>query len=149
MGNPFLLPQAKLQQSNWLLRDGGPTRTYRSDSHRLLLCRADDRSARKTIVNTQGGIELDVLIGHPEHYLLFVATQVARAAGLKNPSMAIQGFQHNRSGAKLRIADLPDLSDLLRVRALPAVASTWLFDEPRVYAMLLRGNAQQSEPFRR
>ncbi len=31
------------------------------------------------------GIELDVLVGHPEHDLLFVATQVARAAGLKNP----------------------------------------------------------------
>lgn len=28
------------------------------------------------------GIELDVLIGHPEHDVLFIATQVARAAGL-------------------------------------------------------------------
>ena len=32
------------------------------------------------------GIELDVIVGHPEHDLLFVATQVARAAGLKNPA---------------------------------------------------------------
>lgn len=30
-------------------------------------------------------IELDVLTGHPDHDLLFVATQVARAAGLKSP----------------------------------------------------------------
>lgn len=35
------------------------------------------------------GIELDVLVGHPGHDLLFVATQVARAAGLKNPSAVI------------------------------------------------------------
>lgn len=35
------------------------------------------------------GIELDVLVGHPEHELLFVATQVARAAGLKDPSNAV------------------------------------------------------------
>ncbi|WP_275670485.1 hypothetical protein [Pseudomonas fragi] len=27
------------------------------------------------------GVELDVIVGHPEHDLLFVATQVARAAG--------------------------------------------------------------------
>jgi len=40
------------------------------------------------------GIELDVLVGHPEHDLLFVATQVARAAGLKNPSHAI--FNYHR-----------------------------------------------------
>lgn len=38
------------------------------------------------------GIELDVLVGHPEHELLFVATQVARAAGLKNPSHAVANY---------------------------------------------------------
>lgn len=32
------------------------------------------------------GAQLDVLIGHPEHDLLFIATQVGRLAGLKNPS---------------------------------------------------------------
>lgn len=30
------------------------------------------------------GIELDILVGHPEHDILFIATQVARAAGLKD-----------------------------------------------------------------
>lgn len=97
------------------------------------------------------GIELDVLVGHPEHDLLFVATQVARAAGLKHPSMAIQGFHKSSAGAKIRISDLPNdaLSFLLRVKALPAPTNTWLFDEPRVYAMLLAGHAPQSEPFRK
>lgn len=113
MGNPFLLPQAKLQQGNWLLRDGGPTGTYRSDSHRLLLSRADDRSARKAIVNTQGGIELDVLVGHSEHDLLFVATQVARAAGFKDPKGSIH---HAR--AKLKEGrPIPALVDLSSTNA--------------------------------
>lgn len=40
------------------------------------------------------GIELDVLVGHPEHDLLFVATQVARAAGLKNPHMSATKYRN-------------------------------------------------------
>lgn len=91
------------------------------------------------------GIELDVLVGHPEHDLLFVATQVARAAGLKHPSMAVQGMHNKAVGTKLRMGDL---SQLLR-GSLTLPNSTWLFDEPRVYAMLLKGTAPQSEPFRK
>ncbi len=88
-----------------------------------------------------------MLIGHPEHDLLFIATQVARAAGLKHPSMAIQGFHNNTTGTKLRLGD-PSLSDLVRAgKTLPS--NTWLFDESRVYGMLLRGHAPQSEPFRK
>lgn len=30
------------------------------------------------------GIELDVLVGHPQHELMFIANQVAHAAGLKD-----------------------------------------------------------------
>ena len=94
------------------------------------------------------GIELDVLVGHPEHELLFVATQVARAAGLKHPSMSIQSFKNHDAGTFMRIGDLPDLKDFFRGSAtLPN--NTWLFDEARVYAMLLKGHAPQSEPFRR
>ncbi|HDS1767886.1 hypothetical protein NPS42_13280 [Pseudomonas putida] len=44
------------------------------------------------------GIELDVLVGHPEHDLLFVATQVARAAGLKDPSASVSVFRSNNAG---------------------------------------------------
>jgi prophage antirepressor-like protein len=94
------------------------------------------------------GIELDVLVGHPEHDLLFAATQVARAADLKHPSMAVQGMNnknHKAIGAKVCLGDL---SPLLRgSRTLPN--PTWLFDELRVYQMLLEGAAPQSEPFRR
>ena len=94
------------------------------------------------------GIELDVLVGHPEHDLLFVATQVARAAGLKHPSMSIQSFKGHAAGVNIRIGDLPDLKSFFRGSAtLPN--NTWLFDEARVYAMLLRGQAPASEPFRK
>ena len=91
------------------------------------------------------GIELDVLVGHPEHDLLFVATQVARAAGLKNPSSSIQAFHNSRAGQKLQVGPL-QLSCRDR-RAVPDNA--WLFDEPRLYQMLLRGNSPASEPFRK
>lgn len=94
------------------------------------------------------GIELDVLVGHPEHDLLFVATQVARAAGLKHPSMSIQSFKNHDAGVHCRIGDLPGLQDFFRGSAtLPN--NTWLFNEARVYAMLLRGKAPASEPFRK
>lgn len=94
------------------------------------------------------GIELDVLVGHPEHDLLFVATQVARAAGLKNPSSTIGAFHNNKIGFKLQVSDLGPLQENCRdTRNVPS--NTWLFDESRVYAMLLKGHAPASEPFRK
>lgn len=49
------------------------------------------------------GIELDVLVGHPEHDLLFIATPVARAAGLKNPADAInQARVAHKAGRSLK-----------------------------------------------
>ena len=94
------------------------------------------------------GIELDVLVGHPEHDLLFVATQVARAAGLKHPSMSVQSFHNNNTGTKVRLGEVADLKDFFR-GSLTLPNGTWLFDEPRVYGMLMRGNAPASEPFRK
>ncbi|MNJ21074.1 hypothetical protein D3C77_154190 [compost metagenome] len=35
------------------------------------------------------GIQLDVLVGLPEHELLFVGSQVAKAAGLKSPYVSV------------------------------------------------------------
>lgn len=63
------------------------------------------------------GIELDVLVGHPEHDLLFVATQVARAAGLKQPANSASAYRRvNKAGMALmtliqdgciRLEDIP------------------------------------------
>ena len=94
------------------------------------------------------GIELDVLVGHPEHELLFVAVQVARAAGLKNPSQQVSRHA-GYSGTKGSLA----LGSIPNVETLPKLPNmqprSWVFTEAAVYQMLLRGHAPASEPFRR
>lgn len=95
------------------------------------------------------GIELDVLVGHPKHDLLFVATQVARAAGLQKPSQSIAQHGHLRgSGARLQVSEVESLYKLCRDGHM-IKSNSWLFDEARCYDLLMRGNAPQSEPFRR
>lgn len=91
------------------------------------------------------GIELDVLVDHPEHDLLFVAAQVARAAGLKNPSGAVLNSHNIQHGLTLQVSSLPNLDrDGKMIKS-----NSWLMDEPRLYTMLLRGHSPQSEPFRK
>ncbi|KMT53538.1 BRO-N domain-containing protein, partial [Pseudomonas fildesensis] len=89
------------------------------------------------------GIELDVLTGHPEHDLLFVATQVARAAGLKDPHNQVS-LAAAKLGA-LRVASIGNLPRDGRI----VKANSWLFTEASLYQMLLRGHAPASEPFRK
>lgn len=89
--------------------------------------------------------ELDVLIGHPEHDLLFIATQVARAAGLKNPSERAHrgaGDIHNA----FQFGSLQIVETCKRPRSVQR--TSWMFTESAVYTMLLRGHAPASEPFR-
>ncbi|POG05890.1 hypothetical protein BGP84_23805 [Pseudomonas putida] len=95
------------------------------------------------------GIELDVLVGHPEHDLLFVATQVARAAGLKDPSVAVRDHRKTKHGSghgrmlEALMGDSPisrpedHLGRCLR-------CNTVMFIESEVYAMLLRSRAPQT-----
>ncbi|MNE87534.1 hypothetical protein D3C77_187950 [compost metagenome] len=52
------------------------------------------------------GIQRDVLVGHPEHELLFVATQVARSAGLKDPSYAVCHFAKGASNRAIQTMTL-------------------------------------------
>ncbi|MFL1493896.1 BRO-N domain-containing protein, partial [Pseudomonas antarctica] len=100
------------------------------------------------------GVELDVLTGHPDHDLLFVATQVARAAGLKFPSQAVSQFRR----ASLEPTQLLSLETLVvnKAMSLPRDqlgralrGSTPVMAEGQVYQMLLRGHAPASEPFRK
>lgn len=103
------------------------------------------------------GIELDVLVGHPEHDLLFVATQVARATGLKNPSHAVSNYQRcagqpagliSWESVRQAYHQMIDPSNThLAVRNLQA--RSWLASEEWVYSMLLKGHAPASEPFRK
>lgn len=99
-------------------------------------------------------IELDVLTGHPEHDLLFVATQVARAAGLKFPSQAVSQFRR----ASLESTQRLSLETLVvnKAMSLPRDqlgralrGSTPVMAEGQVYQMLLRGHAPASENFRK
>lgn len=97
------------------------------------------------------GVELDVLTGHPAHELLFVATQVARAAGLKAPADSIkQERKLHGSGFKLG-ALMDNLSVSLPLDGLGRKlrVTSVIFSEPQVYQMLLRGHAPASEPFRK
>lgn len=59
------------------------------------------------------GIELDVLVGHPEHDLLFVATQVTRVTGMKNPSQsAVRGAVCFQLTGTLTLGSIPNVETL-------------------------------------
>lgn len=107
------------------------------------------------------GIELDVLVGHPEHELLFIATQVANAAGMKDGRGTAKAFIRaaNRAATKvgLQMRDLANgeesslLTEAQCIEMLPYPRwrDTWVMSETDVYQMLLRGHSPRSEPFRR
>lgn len=100
------------------------------------------------------GIELDVLVGHPEHELLFVATQVARAAGLKNPSAVVSNHKRDFNAPSVTFKAIKETySFAVGLPSGPDGKSyhpaTNLMPEPALYAMLLRGHAPASEPFRK
>lgn len=106
---------------------------------------------RSSVKQSFLGIELDILVGHPEHDILFIATQVARAAGLKNPAGSINA-ERSGHGAGVKLPALIQdhcisLPKDAQGRALRS--TTVLFTEPQTYQMLLRGHAPQSEPFRK
>ena len=85
-------------------------------------------------------------------HLLFIATQVARAAGLKDPKWSTQN--HKKAAGTMRgrdveamVGNLPTLAPLRNVGT--RWRDAWLFPESVVYQMLLRGHAPASEPFRK
>ncbi|WP_260963089.1 BRO-N domain-containing protein [Pseudomonas citri] len=102
------------------------------------------------------GVDLDILIGHPEHDILFIATQVARAAGLVNHRSTVGNFKASKH-CKVRLSigevfvpytdHVQDIPKAENGRAFHSTTS--LLTEPDTYQMLLRGHAPQSEPFRK
>lgn len=100
------------------------------------------------------GIELDVLVGHPEHDLLFVATQVARAVGLSNPSAVVSNYKRGYTSLTVQLKDIVETcSETVGVPNGPNGKAyhpaTNLMPEADLYQLLLRGHAPQSEPFRK
>lgn len=95
------------------------------------------------------GTELDAVIGHPEHELLFVAKQVADVAGLRNGSQSILDYRKNHALSMVRVSDLPTalLETLRHNRSIQL--KSWMISEVDMYGLLMRGRAPQSEPFRK
>lgn len=104
-------------------------------------------------------------MGHPEHDLLFVATQVARAVGLKNPSGSVSSFRAVNSGTAgafqfrsivevyNRVVGRPDNSGVYKqiVVQPPSQAlqaNSWMATEGWVYRMLMRGDSKSAADFR-
>jgi len=102
------------------------------------------------------GCELDVVIGHPDHELLFVASQVAAAAGLHPQSVqnARRYHKDHKGLIYMELVASSSLKDRVGInlrdsRGNKLRGDAWLFDEATTYKMLLRGHAPQSEPFRK
>lgn len=105
------------------------------------------------------GIELDVLVGHPEHELIFLGYQVAAAAGLKNPAQSLKQWRGTKEGQGSSFLTLKALIHETCIKAPEYVTSRGLtrayrgtmamLTESEAYTMLLRSNAPNSEPFHR
>ena len=101
------------------------------------------------------GIELDVLTRHPEHDLIFFGVQVASSAGLKDASGSVMAYRQSKEGKKapkLTLGGLLEESSIsvpedAQGRKLRSTMA--MLNEAQAYQMLLRGNAPQSEPFRK
>lgn len=91
------------------------------------------------------GIELDVLVGHPEHDLLFVATQVARAAGLKSPHYSASVCASAVGHKEARQLGTLEIPKTLIPKAMQG--SSWFFTESTIYRMLMRGSTEKAKAF--
>ncbi|MGA6108234.1 BRO family protein [Pseudomonas solani] len=92
-------------------------------------------------------IELDILTGCPEHGILFIATQVARVAGLKSASQSVAHVRTRNTAGHLLHEIQGDC--IFEDKPLRIRKDAVMFSEPETYQMLLRGHAPQSEPFRK
>ena len=104
------------------------------------------------------GVDLDIILGHPDHEVLFFATQAATATGLADPKNTVQNTKERLSASKnaLQIKDLaPLVEDLSTLKTLsnslghPRWREMWLFTEAGLCSILMRGHSPQTEPFRK
>lgn len=102
------------------------------------------------------GVELHVLVDHLEHAPLFVAAQVARAAGLKDPANAVSKVRVRRKEIGVYLKDvLP--SETAQCPVLPVLGANGqglrkdavMLVECEVYDFLLHSRAPQTLPFRK
>lgn len=113
------------------------------------------------------GLDLTVITGHPEHELLFVATQVLNQAGLKDGKRQIQRYKKAEGMYQIRdiIAEVStlDAKDITTIEhghpVAPFVSACkgligprwkdgWVCTESVMYRIMFRGHSPLSEPFR-
>ena len=101
------------------------------------------------------GNQLDVLIGHPEHDLVFIGVQVAQVAGLKDPSTSVMSYRQSKAGKLQTWLTLKGLIENSSIsvpedeRGRTYRSTMAMLTESQTYQMLLRGHAPASEPFRK
>ncbi|GLO17917.1 MULTISPECIES: BRO family protein [Pseudomonas] len=98
-------------------------------------------------------------MGHPEHELIFLGHQVAKAAGLADPARSLKQWRSTKEGHGSNFLTLKALIDETSIKAPEYVTSHGLtrayrgtmamLTEAEAYTMLLRSNAPKTEPFRR
>lgn len=111
------------------------------------------------------GLNLMVLRGHPEHELLFIATQVMNQAGLKDGKRQIQRYKDKEGMYQVRqlvhdLSTLDPVSDIIpgdhpiaafvgSTKQLigPRWKDGWLCTESVMYQMLLRGHSPSADTF--
>ncbi|MDP9708409.1 UNVERIFIED_ORG: prophage antirepressor-like protein [Pseudomonas fluorescens] len=97
------------------------------------------------------GIELDALVGHPEHELLFVAYQVASVVGLKNAKSSVSNIRINHGLGRQVAALVQHTCTEMPVDPSGKAmrSNVVMFNESEVYRMLMSSRAPQTEPFRK
>ncbi len=99
------------------------------------------------------GIELDILTGHPEHDILFIATQALKATGLGHGGRSVQRYKETLKarGHAVQIRDMKvaDRATLPEALHIPRWADSWMFTEAAMFDVLLKSKAPQVEPFRK
>lgn len=113
------------------------------------------------------GLDLTVITGHPDHELLFVATQVLNQAGLKDAKRQIQRYKDKEGMYQIRdiVAQVSTLQpeDVATIEhghhIAPFVSACkgligprwkdgWVCTEAVMYQIMFRGHSPLSEPFR-
>ncbi|ATV46093.1 hypothetical protein CTV95_11355 [Pectobacterium brasiliense] len=97
------------------------------------------------------GLKLDVITGHPEYELLFVATQVAQAVGFKNPAVTLGNFFKALDVDPVTYSQVHSglTSPLTDSLGRKLSRNARFISETQAYVLILRSHAAQGEPFRK
>lgn len=99
------------------------------------------------------GADLRAVLGHPQHEVLFVASDVVKMAGLHKNAVQNTVKSLGDDTNQLKLQELLTGSTEIQCLSELQYQGNWkaqrLFSESLTYQMLLRGHAKESEPFRK